>query len=70
MFVLDKDHHSIDNLFKMDNFSYEVDTCEHINSLKNLGLFDGCFERNSLLKRFYSRLFISLNAARHEILGS
>ena len=51
-------------------FSYDFDTCEHINSLKNLDLFDGCFERNSLLQQFYSRLFISLNTAPHEILGS
>ena len=51
-------------------FSYDFDTCEHINSLKNLDFFDGYFERNSLPQQFYNRLFILLNTARHEILRS
>ena len=57
-------------LIKMFLFSYDVDICEHISSLKNIDLFYGCFETISLLLRFYRRLLISRNIARREILGS
>ena len=69
MFVLDKDHHSIYDLLKMFLLSYDVDWLNTV-PLKNLDLFYGCFETISLLLRCYSRLFIPLNIARHEILGS
>ena len=65
MFVLDKDHHSIYNLFKVFLFDYDVDESNILS--QNLELFYCCIETISPTLRFYIRLLISLTIARYEI---
>ena len=65
MFVLDKDHHSINNLFKVFLFDYDVDESNILS--QNLELFYCCIETISPTLRFYIRLLISLTNTRYEL---